>query len=52
MTDLAREQEDITIDDLKVRGKVHHSDGHSYGKGWYEIKMTGKLPERRSYQIS
>ena len=52
MTDLTRERdEDITLEDLKVK-KGAHNDVNAYGRGWYEIKMTGKLPERRSYQIS
>jgi hypothetical protein len=49
MTDTHHEQEDITLDDLKVRKGTHSNDQPSYGRGWYEIKMTGKLPERRSY---
>eukprot|EP00347_Sterkiella_histriomuscorum_P002778 403366836 len=40
--------EDITLDDLKI----HQSSKQDNQKGWYEVKMTGKLPERRSYQIS
>lgn len=24
----------------------------SLDKGWFEVKMTGKLPERRSYHVS
>jgi hypothetical protein len=42
--------ENITLDDLKVYSKP--SVSHDTTKGWYEVKMTGKLPERRSYQIS
>ena len=42
--------DDMSMDDLRPHNKGH---GHSEPfKGWYEVKMTGKLPERRSYQIS
>jgi hypothetical protein len=38
---------DMSMDDLRPHNKGH---GHSETfKGWYEVKMTGKLPERRSY---
>jgi len=52
--DNSRQQEEITIDDLKIPQKqyLEHQRSMEGGKGWYEVKMTGKLPERRSYQIS
>ena len=41
----------LTIEDLTT--KTRNSDvPRSLEKGWYEVKMTGKLPERRSYHVS
>lgn len=44
----------MTLDDLKVNQKASLDilKIDETGKGWFEVKMTGKLPERRSYQIS
>ena len=53
----------LTLQDLKqdsLKPLVQHSSTHIALEGniptgfgeWYEIKVTGKLPERRSYQIS
>ena len=50
--DNSKQQEvTITLDDLKKPQKQHldHQRSLDGGKGWYEVKMTGKLPERRSY---
>ena len=37
----------LTLDDLNTKLKSDYGKGHE--RGWYEVKMTGKLPERRSY---
>ena len=41
----------LTVEDLAVKQRnFEMAKGHE--KGWYEVKMTGKLPERRSYHCS
>ena len=42
-----RNETTLTLDDLSHKHKADHMKGHE--KCWYEVKMTGKLPERRSY---
>lgn len=49
-TSTDRNEATLTLDDLSVKHKNDHQKGHE--RGWLEVKMTGKLPERRSYQIS
>jgi len=34
----------LLLEDLKVNKKDTNHE-----RGWFEVKMTGKLPERRSY---
>jgi hypothetical protein len=37
----------MSLDELRPHGR---GNGHTeLFKGWYEVKLTGKLPERRSY---
>lgn len=45
----------MSLDDIKGQNSTKnygHGQNEAFSKGWFEVKMTGKLPERRSYQIS
>jgi hypothetical protein len=41
--------ETLVVPKKGTTSKNSHQDLTSIMEGWHEIKMTGKLPERRSY---